>query len=178
MRRREIGDTIWTARTNKNNSYVECPDCFGKKFLTVILGDDSQVTIECDGCRDGYLGASGRIHTWEHTAEVDCSAISGIEARLDEDGGELVDYRVGGSHAYRKYTQWEVFDTKEEAKECAERMVIEETDHEAENFKRKVRGDKNWSFSVSYYRGQIRKAKKDIVRATEQLAYAKTKVKK
>lgn len=177
MRMYEIGDKIWTARTSKNNSYIKCPDCFGKKFLTVILGDDSQVTIECGECRDGYLGASGHIHTWQHTAEVDCSTISGIEAQLDEDGVELIDYRVGGSRAYRRYTQWEVFDSEEEAKECAEKMVIEETVRELEHFKRKVKGDKNWAFSISYHRGRIRKAKKEIESATKQLDYAKTKAK-
>ncbi len=177
MTKYNIGDQVWVARTTTEDDYVTCPDCLGKKFLTVIMGDDSQVTISCRACEHGYEGSRGHIHTWKHTPIVECVTINGIESDRDMDMVERVEYKVGTSTSYYRYNENEVFDSAEAASMKATEIVIERMAQEANRVKRKTKDHKSWAWHATYYRGIIRNAKKEIERATEQLEYAKTKAK-
>ena len=41
-----LGDTVWRATVKRSQVHVACPDCFGRRALRVILGDDSEVVID------------------------------------------------------------------------------------------------------------------------------------
>ncbi len=177
MTKYNIGDQVWVARTTTEDDYVTCPDCLGKKFLTVIMGDDSQVTISCRACERGYEGSLGHIHTWKHTAVVECVTINGLEIARNSNMVEQIEYKVGTSSCYQTYKENEVFDTKEAASILAADLATERTIQEVKQVKHKTKDHKSWAWHVTYFRGIIRRAEKEIERATTQLNYAKTKAK-
>ena len=76
---RQIGDIAWHAESGTRQETEVCPECCGKKYLTVILGDDSQVTIDCAGCASGYDPSKGYVSYWAHSAKVRQVMISGME---------------------------------------------------------------------------------------------------
>jgi hypothetical protein len=66
----ELRQAIWWASCDSIEVTENCPDCFGKKYLTVILGDDSEVKIDCRTCALGYEPPRGYItlHKYGATA--------------------------------------------------------------------------------------------------------------
>jgi hypothetical protein len=77
-----LGDHVWYAGISSGQKQIQCPDCFGKKFLTVILGDDSVVTVECPECRKGYYGSSGTILSYDYETSVELCRVEGVEIKL------------------------------------------------------------------------------------------------
>jgi len=71
-----IGDKVWRATSGTEEKKVLCPECFGKTFLTVILGDNSQVKIWCVSCtvRSEYSYediSTGYVRYYEWHAKVE-----------------------------------------------------------------------------------------------------------
>ena len=93
----KIGDTVWYAQLKSVTKSVKCPDCFGDKFLTVIKGDSSQVTIDCAGCSSGYNPPNGYVNYTAYEVAVTPVVIE----RKEETSLEV---RYGASLA--------IFDTK------------------------------------------------------------------
>ena len=56
-----IGDRVWLAAYSTVDVQATCPICFGKLFVTLILGDDSKVRLPCDYCGKGYEFPRGHI---------------------------------------------------------------------------------------------------------------------
>src|ERR1035437_9038583 len=84
-----IGQELFWAKLETVEMHIQCPDCFGKRFLTVILGDDSKVTIECSGCRSGYDQPRGYVSVHQYRHFVVTGKITGIEIK-NVDGIEKV----------------------------------------------------------------------------------------
>ena len=57
----------------------------------------------------------------------------------------------------------------------AEQLKQEETERESKMLKSKEKNTKTWAWNVAYYRGLIRTAQKEIVRATAKLNAAPKK---
>ena len=60
-----IGDKVWTVERNHTGRWVQCPECFGTKFVTVILGDDSKLTVDCTTCGCGFNNPTGVVETYD-----------------------------------------------------------------------------------------------------------------
>jgi hypothetical protein len=69
---------------------VQCPICFGKKSVTLILGNGEHVPVECEGCGLGYNGPQGTIQARAPASGVRDEIISGMTLR----GGEWI-FEVG-----------------------------------------------------------------------------------
>lgn len=92
MRIYAIGDEVFWARFESYEYRLECPDCRGKKQLTVIMGDGSQVATECDLCKRGYLGALGTIAVHQYRPHVEPARITRVETKLVEGKFEETEY--------------------------------------------------------------------------------------
>lgn len=148
-----IGDTVyWVEASTHYQKSIPCPMCFGKCFVTIILGDDSQEKIECGFCQKGYERACGIAKTWEASAMVCSGAITGVSSR---DG---VRYEVG----YRSVYEHEIF-TKEEAELVRVEKLAEVTSQAEHWFKESfVNAKKNQIWSAGYHRECIKREKRTI----------------
>ena len=165
-----IGDKVWYAQRKTEEKTVKCPECFGKKYLTVILGDDSKVTIDCAGCASGYNPPLGYIFYWEQYSDVSLVTINRVEINTD-----YVEYKFCGNYIAK---DTDIFPTKELAEIRAKELAEEHNREELEKIYRKEKHNHSWAWHVHYYRDMIRRAERDIERAREKLDFAKTKVKK
>ena len=166
----DIGDKVWWASRISTEERVVCPECFGKLFLTVILGDNSQVTIECAGCASGYNPPRGYITYWKQTVGVKQSTVGGIENYIDKPIGYKVNY-TGCS--YNCVKEDEVFDTREEAEKRALELAEQHNKEELVRIHRKEKNNRSWSWNAHYHRDCIRRAKKDIEYHSAKLEVAK-----
>lgn len=168
----KIGDKVWVAHTRQIPKYITCPDCFGKKYLTVILGDDSRVTIECSGCSKGFNPARGVIETFEMEPTTEEKVITGLEQRTEK-GVIRVTYRFD---CYG-YDDDRVHRTKEEAAVAAESLRQERLAEEKARINRKERETKTWAWNVHYYRQQVKNGLEQVKRYSEMLDAAKPHMK-
>jgi hypothetical protein len=168
-----LGDTVWLAQTESIEEHVVCDTCFGKMYITAILGDGSEVTIPCEGCKRGYWGPTGTEIYWKQEAKVFSGPVVGIEITP---GG--VEYRIpAGNGGNWVMKDSEVFSTEEGAQERAKVLAEETTQTAKDSLKRKTKDTKSWAWHVSYYKRIIKRSQEELERAKEQLNYAKTKVK-
>jgi len=171
MRTYNIGDKVWYAGRKSIQERITCPECFGKRYLTVILGDDSKVTIDCAGCASGYDPPKGYILYHKQIINVSQITIDGMEISPKE---IKYKYNYGGCSWNVAYHE-DVFSSQEAAEIRAKELAEEHNKQEHERIHRKEKNNRTWSWHVHYYRKMIRDAKKTIERAEEKLGIAKTK---
>lgn len=174
MKTYNIGDKVWYARRQSKEEKVTCPECFGKRYLTVILGDDSKVIIHCAGCSStGYEEPRGYVTYYKQDIGVELVTICKVEIYHDhvEYGFDCV---PGISHHIAKDT--DLFRTKEEAEVRAKELAEEWNKEQLAKIHRKEKNHRTWSWHVYYHRQEIRRAKETIEYATKQLDAAKAHV--
>lgn len=166
----KVGDKVWLVNSGTQQRYVDCPDCFGQCALTVIMGDGSQVSIECDCCKEGYLGSRGQVKVYDWLCDVVSDFVKGIE--ID---GDSVRYKLN-----HHYFPDAVFATKEEAEVEAAKVLAKHQADEEHRFNhvkdREVR-NRTWAFSVSYHRRCAKEAARQLEYHDGRLAVAKKKAK-
>ena len=165
----KIGDTAWYAQRKYQEKWIICPHCFGSRALTVILGDDSTVSIDCDCCRYGFEGSKGYIKHGEHLEDVREVIIERIELNQNE-------LTYGHSQSY-SCKESELFDTKEEAINRANELAEEYKQEELRRVQNKDKLDRNWAWHVKYHREAIKRAEKELDYHTKKLNVAKYKAK-
>lgn len=169
-----IGDEVWYANRTSVSEKITCPECFGKKYLTVILGDGSQVTIDCAGCASGFEDPKGYVTYYKQDIEVRLITIDRVE--INPDYVEYAFDKFGcGCHIAKDK---DLFLTKEGAEVRAKELADEWNKEELAKLHRKEKNHRDWSWHVHYYRRQIRDAEKTIEYATKKLEAAKAHVKK
>lgn len=166
-----MGDLVFWATAGTTSKYVTCPDCFGKQFLTVIMGDGTQHTIDCECCREGLVMSRGQVTTWEFAAEVHSGTVSGIEA----DPFDRVQWRYQIDN--HRVDETDIRTTREAAEIRANELVTEHTAHEAVAFQQKYKEHKNWQWHVSYHRKELKRAEDQIKYHTAKLSVAQAKTK-
>ena len=171
----QIGDTAYHARAGQEQVWVDCPECLTSGRLRVILGDNTEVSIPCVCCERGYEGSPGRISTWKFIARVVPVLITGMETRR-VDGDVRIRYAFDGNSYYGDDEQ-ELFATLTEASVRADALAAEHAAEETKRLGYKHNQSRTWAWNVSYWRGQIRDAKRDIASAEARLSMAPKNVK-
>ena len=166
----KLGDKVFVAFLKSHEKWVTCPHCFGKRALTVILGDDSQVSIDCDCCRYGFEGSKGYLKSWGWVSGVKESTITKVE----QEWPEKIEYGVDGGY---RVDQDKVFDTQVAAEIRAQELIIEQDKKELHCIQVKERVDRNWAWNVRYHRERIKQSEKDLEYHRAKLAVAQTHVK-
>ena len=149
-----IGQTVFFVYTSNHYAKkIPCPMCFGEKFVTIILGDDSKELIECGFCSHGFERATGQATTWEPHAEIKSGEITGIEFN------EGWTYKIG----YERVREHKLYLSEEEAipeREKQFKEVVKQAD--AFFLDHFVSTKKSQIWSVGYHRGQIKHLEKQI----------------
>lgn len=158
-----IGDAVYTASANWCPKQIVCPDCCGKKFLTVILGDDSHVTVDCRGCEKGYLGPSGTINSYDYHPHVEAHVVTGVRKT-----GEGFEYTFG----HQRSDGENAFVTLREAEERAETLARNSKIAEEKRLLTKEKDHESWAWNANYHRGCIRRAEKEIAYHRSKLEVA------
>lgn len=161
-----VGDSVWYAHTMQSEEVVVCPDCQGKKHLRVIMGDDSEVTIDCSLCSPrGYEPSRGYVRTYKYQSVSSESTVSGMECNAGKTRYHLIDrYGLDDSDCYS---------FKELADARALELAAEYQAREAAELKRKEKDGRSWAWHVRYHRECAKRAMEEYKRHMEKLDAAK-----
>ena len=168
-----LGDNVFRASYDKQEKYVQCPDCFGKRVLRVELGNGEVVAIDCTGCSSGYESPSGVIKQYDFTVNCDKFSITGISTSPERIEYDLNNY--GGS--YYTSNEGDLFLTKEEALANGELKKKAHEDEENRRFMAKTKDHRKWSWHVTHHRSGAKRAKEEMERHLAKLDIAKLKSK-
>ena len=164
-----LGDEVWYASFEIRTKQIVCDDCRGQKYLTVIMGDGSQVTIDCVGCSAGFEPPKGYNTIYEGTPNSELKTITKVEIEVD---------RVRYQFSHYICDEDRLFDTKEEADKEAERLAEEYKQEQLYRLKNlKENNKRTWSWNAYYHRRAIKQAQKDLEYHTAKLEVAKIKEK-
>lgn len=163
----KIGDKVWYAKREVTQKTVECPDCFGNRYLTVIKGDGSQVTIDCAGCASGYDPPLGCVTYWEQATDV-------IEIVIDrvEETATKVEYGFSGVYSVK---ETDLFCNKESAEARALDLADKHNQEELDKINRKEKHNRTWAWHVTYHAREIKRLREQLVYHTAKLDVAKAK---
>lgn len=75
-----IGDTYYLPICRPEQIEVLCPTCYGKKMVTLILGNGEMIDVQCQGCGLGHESPRGVITEYSHTPKVEEFVIASIES--------------------------------------------------------------------------------------------------
>ena len=170
----DIGDKVWIARIGKVKSQITCPHCLGKKYLTVIMGDESLVKIDCSCCTEGLL-PEGKITIWETGVSAEEITITGLDSDLE--GGKIkTRYHYGNHNCYNTFDN--VFSTQEKALAWGKEKLETENKHEEERIvDKKDQATKTWAQNATYHLDAIKRMERDIEYHKKKLDIAETHVK-
>lgn len=151
---RAIGETVyWVESHTHYGKSIPCPMCFGNRFVTIILGDESRSKIECGMCSHGCERPSGVAKTWEAAAIIYSGVITGISTR------EGLKYEIGHSSVYAR----DCFDSEDSAIPARDAALKEAQDRRAKWFEDSfVQCKKKQVWSAGYHRSQIKDAERTI----------------
>ena len=165
----EIGQQVWWASFESIEAFITCPDCGGGGHIRCILFDETELFVECEGCRSGYNPPTGQIQLYERTPHAVLVAITGFEVSADK-----IEYRTNNSYIVPAD---DLFDTEAEAFTRAEDKARDADVAERERVNRKEKPTHTWAWHVTYHRRCIREAEKAIVYHTSKLNVARAKAK-
>ena len=161
----EIGQEVWWARFETSESSVECPDCAGKRHIRCIMGDGTEVTIDCQNCQVGYEEFSrGRVKTYDRTPRAEKTVITGMDVTSTK-----TEYRVPTSYIV---PEDRLFETEESALAAAQVLASNASREELDRIGHKEKDGKSWAWNATYHRGCIKRAQKDIEYHTKKLDVA------
>ena len=173
MPRFKVGDTVWNAKCRWEQIQVVCPTCFGKKEVTLILGNDERVILPCDGCGKGYDGPKGYVTKYNYVVEPETVNITGIEIEIDGTK-EVARYR-NGSYSF---DEADLSPTREEAYQRAhhKRLLLEEDQRTRADLIKKLT-HKNFSWNANYHMRQAKDLRKQAEYHDEKAKLCKERAK-
>lgn len=169
----QIGDEVFVARAGNSLKRIVCPDCCGKKFLTVILGDDSQVTIDCAACTHSFEYSRGYIETYEWSEKADRRIVMGVRNEITDEGHKVEYVFEQGYYARHE----DVFRTEVEALERAKHHTKVQEEDEAKSIQRKTKDYRSWAWNASYHRREIKDMERRIAHHKARLDVASSHAK-
>ena len=171
MPKYNIGDTVWHVQANRGEHWVDCPNCLGHGCVTVILGDGTQVSVDC-ACGQYSHQIRGKEQRYDWTAECKQDAICGMEI-----AGNKTEYHVGTRYSHWCIPEDRVYATREECEVAAAIVVAEHEIEEQKRVEQKEKPHKTWAGNAAYHRNQIRSHEKEIAYHKAKLAVASVKAK-
>lgn len=156
MKEYNINDAVWIAQSGQEQVRHDCPVCYGKLFVTLILGNDDEIRTPCDYCGKGYEGPKGYVLEYEYVAKPRQVTITD-KTKKEYDGKVEFDYR-----SYDAYFQ-EAYDTKEEAESKTLQNIKEHEEQQRKNIEwRKSHNHKSYSWHVGYSLKEVKEAKRKL----------------
>lgn len=154
-----VSDKAWYAKCQWEPIRQTCPTCFGKKEVTLILGNGESILLPCGGCAPGYNPPTGYISEYDFVVKPEPITITGMNIEIDG-GEERVRYN-SGSYCF---DDTDVFPTEEEARikaEAKKKELDEEQRTRAEHIKKNVH--KSFSWNAHYHMREAKRHRKDAL---------------
>lgn len=163
----KIGDIVyWVESSSNMEKTIPCPICFGKRFVIIILGDDTQEKIECGYCSHGIERATGYIKTWLPCAMVKSDRITGVSSR----------YGIKYELSNRQIEEQDIFDNEKDAEIEKEIRYKQEVERSQLWFKESfVSAKKSQVWSVGYHKNEIKRNQRTIEWHQERIGMIKVK---
>lgn len=114
----KIGDVVWAAFAERRDITETCPVCYGKKSVTLILGNEDSVILPCDYCGKGFGYPKGTVQEIRYVRGAEQRVITKVDVQIDG-SGEKVQYQ---SEHYVLYPE-RIFNTEQEALDCCEKIA-------------------------------------------------------
>jgi len=151
-----VGDKVWVVKIRSTKEEIPCPVCFGDLVVIMILGDGTQVELDCNFCAPGYSPPTGKVDNghYECTARPLCLVLTGVDQRR-RDGKMDVTYWSGCNG----YNADRVGATQEEALELGAIEGAKINERKDLNLQRKFKDHKNYTWNAGYY---MREAKRSL----------------
>jgi hypothetical protein len=167
----DIGDKVWIAKWEKDKRWETCPHCLGEKCLTIIMGDKTQVSIDCVCCVEAWR-SSGKVAIYDYIPKAEEVKLDGYEVK-SEKGKAKTSYRSGC---------WgfdNVFATKEEALVFALAKIEQKKAEDKRQLEyTKEQAGKTWASNATHHIEQIKNFEKQIEYHKTKLAVAKSHIDK
>ena len=170
----KVGDKAWYAKCNWEPIRQLCPTCFGKKEVTLILGNSGRVVLPCGGCSHGFGIPTGFMSEYDYVVEPELIIITGIDIEID---GE--NKRVRYHSCSYSFDAIDIFLTEEEARIKAEekkKKLDEEQRTRAEHIKKDVH--KKFSWNAHYHMREAKRLREDALRHDEKAKLCTAKISK
>jgi hypothetical protein len=169
MPKYKVGDTVWVPQAGNTQVEIPCPVCFGKKVITLILGNDDHVILDCDYCNKGSECPRGFVTEYQFVATAYPVTIDAVcvETRQDK---EIVEYKVIHSEfSSSSYKESNLFTTKEEAevaaKVMADKQIADESERESN---RKKNVTKSFTWNAGYWTREAKKHREEAERCDKR----------
>lgn len=154
----DLGAVLWVASSNKHADRDLCPDCKGGKRVTVILGDGSVHLVPCEGCRRGFEAPTGWVETpsYEYAPTLfSCDEVEVYGSRV------LYVDRTRSS----RVEAGDLFTDKEACQAvCALKNEAAEQERMKQDLLRAKLRKQDYASKVSYFRREIRRHEKELIR--------------
>jgi len=175
MKRFNIGDYVWVAHFNPNQeTHIPCTVCYGKRVVTLILGNGDQLELPCDYCGKGWDGPRGWETEYRAVIDPEQVRITSVSITVT-DKGEEVQYHAT-PYSYR---QDMVFATRDEALAKSEELAaiwIKDQNTRSEYIKKDTK--KTFAWNAGYHMRQVRDYEKKIVHHKERAKLCEERSKK
>ena len=169
----QLGDTVYVVQECRSVPVQKtCPVCFGKRCVTVILGNGELENVLCEYCGNGYEGPRGYVVDHEPQSAVRQAIITG--ASFTNCKWEFaLDYGRTGTGESELYRD-------EESAEAARAKLMEETKkEEASVLTNRVNYSKTkLTWRVGYHRKRIRDLEREAEHHRKLLCVAVEKQEK
>ena len=162
----EIGDIVYAAETITKRVEEVCPVCNGDKEVMMVLGDGTQVMLNCRFCAPGYDPPRGWIYA-EYIVEPSAKKIyvEGIRTDVDRETKEIEVTLQHGSRLYdvERYialTYEEAFEKAVLLAEKGNQRYVDQRTATGEKAKR----DKSYTWHVGYHMRAAKSAREEAER--------------
>lgn len=162
-----LGETVWHAGFEANDSYITCPECLGTRVVTLLLANDESYSLDCACCGVGFDGPRGVVKAFSH----DRRPRPFTPHRVRMDGDEFTYSESDPSaNCYSSAYAKDLFATLEECQAHCEVLNAEQRayqEKQALNHRMSKRRDMAWS--VHYWRSERARLVKDLERLEVRL---------
>jgi hypothetical protein len=165
-----VGDEVWCAWARIVKKERVCPDCLGQKYLTLIMGDGSEVSVDCENCKRGWRSPYGKVEYYEFAADVSYATIKKVEIEKDKIRYTFTDNYVCDSD--------KVFGLEKDARAKADELAKAKTEEKKRDMQQKDKPSHNWAWHASYHRRCIANAERDLAYHKKKLDVASRRTEK
>lgn len=168
-----IGESVWRVSLSPKEKRRECPECAGKKEVTLVLGNGDFVAMPCETCKPAWESPRGYIIDKDWSAHTPLPFVC-RSFRVDQDGTVRYSESEPGAGCYSIVDANDLFrDYDECAAKCAELAAEAKTRLDEQNTNSIARHRKNMLVSYAFWKRKIRELERELELARARFSACK-----